>query len=188
MPSYERIQMKRLRTSLTYSNVISTLCLFLLVGGGAAWAATQLPKNSVGAKQLKQGAVTSAKLKKGAVTPAKLSQSTKAALVGPAGPQGPKGDPGAPATALWAEISADAKVLKGSGVTGASQPFEPGTYQVDFNRDVRGCVYQATAAHFPGAIMLVEPRDNTPNAVYVEATDSYEGVEVPTQFSLTVFC
>jgi hypothetical protein len=79
--------MKRLRGQLTYSNVISTLCLILLVGGGTAYAATHLPRNSVG----------SAQLKKGAVTPAKLSGGAKAALTGPqgaTGPQGPKGDIG----------------------------------------------------------------------------------------------
>jgi hypothetical protein len=36
-----------MRQKLTYANVMSTLCFFLLLGGGA-YAATQLPKNSVG--------------------------------------------------------------------------------------------------------------------------------------------
>jgi hypothetical protein len=86
--------MKRLRGKLTYANIISTLCLVLLVGGGTAYAANEmLPKNSVGAKQIK----------KEAVTPAKLSKAAKATLTGPAGPkgnigaagpQGPKGDQG----------------------------------------------------------------------------------------------
>jgi hypothetical protein len=77
--------MKPLRSRLTYANVLSTLCLFLLVGGGAAYAATQLlPKNSVGSKQLK----------KGAVTPAKLSSAAKRGLTGPQGPQGVPGKEG----------------------------------------------------------------------------------------------
>ena len=41
--------MRTLRDKLTYANVISTLCLFILLGGGA-YAASQLPKNSVGAE------------------------------------------------------------------------------------------------------------------------------------------
>jgi hypothetical protein len=49
----------RLRPRLTYANVISTLCLFIVLGGGA-YAANALPKNSVGAKQLKKDAVRSA--------------------------------------------------------------------------------------------------------------------------------
>jgi hypothetical protein len=84
--------MKRLRGKLTYSNVISTLCLVLLFGGGTAYAASQLEKESVGASQLK----------KGAVTPAKLSKASKRTLTGPngatgaTGAQGPKGDKGEP--------------------------------------------------------------------------------------------
>jgi hypothetical protein len=76
--------MKRMRGNLTYSNVISTLCLVLLLGGGTAWAATRLPGNSVGTKQLK----------KEAVTPAKLSKAAKATLVGAQGPLGPQGRQG----------------------------------------------------------------------------------------------
>jgi hypothetical protein len=64
---------KALLGRLTYANVVSTLCLFLLLGGGAAVAATQLPKNSVGSKQLKKNAVAAAKIKNGAVTGAKLA-------------------------------------------------------------------------------------------------------------------
>lgn len=65
--------MKKLGGTLTYANVVSTICLFLLLGGGAAFAASKLAKNSVGSKQLKAKAVTSAKLKNGAVTAAKLA-------------------------------------------------------------------------------------------------------------------
>jgi hypothetical protein len=65
--------MRRLGGKLTYANVVSTLCLFLLLGGSAAFAATQLPKNSVGSKQLKNNAVTTGKLKNGAVTGAKIN-------------------------------------------------------------------------------------------------------------------
>jgi hypothetical protein len=64
--------MKRLSSKLTYANVISTLCLFLLLGGGTALAASQLGKNSVGSKQLKKNAVTTAKIKANAVTGAKI--------------------------------------------------------------------------------------------------------------------
>src|SRR5436190_17303568 len=51
--------------------VISLLALFVALGG-TTYAATSLPKNSVGTKQLKKNAVTSAKIKNGAVTAAKL--------------------------------------------------------------------------------------------------------------------
>jgi hypothetical protein len=65
-----------MRPKLTYANVVSTICLFLLLGGGAAYAASHLGKNSVGAKQLKKNAVTTKKIKNGAVTAAKLKPGT----------------------------------------------------------------------------------------------------------------
>jgi hypothetical protein len=68
--------MNRLRPKLTYSNVVSTICLFLLLGGGAAYAATHLGKNTVGAKQLKKNAVTTAKIRKEAVTAARVKKGT----------------------------------------------------------------------------------------------------------------
>jgi hypothetical protein len=62
----------RIRKRLTYANVVSSLALFLVLGGGTAFAASQLGKNSVGSKQLKKNAVTAAKIKKNAVTRAKI--------------------------------------------------------------------------------------------------------------------
>jgi hypothetical protein len=74
--------LKRLKGKLTYANVMATIAVFLVVGGGSAFAATQmLPKNSVGTTQIKNSAVT----------PAKLSSASKAALTGPKGATGPQG-------------------------------------------------------------------------------------------------
>ncbi len=67
--------MKTLRTRLTFANVTSCLALFVALGG-ASYAATQLPKNSVGAKQLNKNAVTTAKVKKEAITAAKVKKGT----------------------------------------------------------------------------------------------------------------
>jgi hypothetical protein len=47
--------------------VVALLALFVAMGG-AGYAATNLPKNSVGTKQIKKNAVTSAKVKNGALT------------------------------------------------------------------------------------------------------------------------
>lgn len=64
--------MKQIRKRLTYANVVSSICLFLLLGGGAAFAASKLAKNTVGANQIKKNAVTATKLKNSAVTAAKI--------------------------------------------------------------------------------------------------------------------
>ena len=67
--------MKRFLPRPTYANVVSTLCLFLLLSGASAFAATQLGKNSVGAKKIKKSAVATAKIKNAAVTTSKLAEN-----------------------------------------------------------------------------------------------------------------
>lgn len=64
--------MKQIRKRLTYANVMSSIAVFLVLGGATAIAAGQLGKNSVGSKQIKKNAVTTAKIKKNAVTTAKI--------------------------------------------------------------------------------------------------------------------
>src|SRR6201990_3000787 len=75
-----------LRRHLTYANVAASLALFLALGG-AAYAATQLPKNSVGTNQIRKEAVTAAKI-------AKKTRKQLQGSRGPAGPQGPQGKTG----------------------------------------------------------------------------------------------
>ncbi len=94
----------RLRTRLTYANVISSLALFLAMGG-VSWAAVTLPRNSVGAKQIKANAVTSDKVANGALKredfaagalPAGEAGATgQTGPAGPVGPAGAKGETGA---------------------------------------------------------------------------------------------
>lgn len=87
--------MRTLRDKLTYANVISTLCLFMLLGGIAYAAA--LPKNSVGTKQLKNNAVTGKKIKDRSIGTNDLTPTAVTTLkgtkgdAGPAGAQGPQG-------------------------------------------------------------------------------------------------
>jgi len=64
--------LKQIRKRFTYANVMSSIAVFLVLGGATALAAGHLGKNTVGAKQLKANAVTQAKIKKAAVTAAKL--------------------------------------------------------------------------------------------------------------------
>jgi len=103
-----------MRSALTYSNVVSTLCLFLLLGG-VAYAASQLPSNSVGTKQLKNGAVTLKKINKQA------QKELKGVSGGPAvpGPAGAKGDPGAAGQdGATGPAGATVDALFGSGADG----------------------------------------------------------------------
>jgi hypothetical protein len=72
-----------LRRHLTYANVAASLALFLALGG-AAYAATQLPKNSVGTNQIRREAVTAGK----------IARKTRNQLRGERGPAGPAGATG----------------------------------------------------------------------------------------------
>jgi hypothetical protein len=64
--------LQQIAKRLSYANVMSSIAVFLVLGGATAFAATDLGKNSVGSKQLRKNAVTSAKIKKNAVSAAKI--------------------------------------------------------------------------------------------------------------------
>jgi Collagen triple helix repeat (20 copies) len=110
----------RLRPHLTYANVMSTIAVFILLGGGA-YAATKLPNNSVGTQQVKNGSLLKQDFKTGQIP--RGARGAKGAkgdaggagqpganglpgqqgfpgLGGAVGPPGPKGDRGSTGFAL----------------------------------------------------------------------------------------
>ena len=74
---------------LTYANVVSSLALFVALGG-TSWA---VARNSIGARELKRDAVTSAKVKDHSLTADDLAASATG-VRGPRGPVGPAGAAG----------------------------------------------------------------------------------------------
>jgi hypothetical protein len=68
--------LNQIRKRLTYANVMSSIAVFLVLGGATAIAAGQLGKNTVGTKQLKKNAVTTAKVKNEAITGVKIQKGT----------------------------------------------------------------------------------------------------------------
>lgn len=72
--------------------VISVIALFVALGG-TTYAATSLPKNSVGTAQLKRGAVTKTKINKKTIARLKGMRGPTG-LTGPPGPQGSPGGTG----------------------------------------------------------------------------------------------
>jgi hypothetical protein len=117
--------MGRFLPKLNYSNVMVTGLAFIVLGGGA-YAATQLPKNSVGSKQIR----------KGSIKPSDLSAKAKRALRGPTGPTGAQGQP---AQAGPSEVFTQANALGGSivccsrtEVLTMDVPSGPGRYLVLF--------------------------------------------------------
>jgi hypothetical protein len=82
----------RVRSRMTYANVIASLALFIALGG-SSYAAFKLPRNTVGNVQLKSNAVTSAKVRDGALKKVDFASGQL-----PKGDKGDKGDPGTPGT------------------------------------------------------------------------------------------
>jgi hypothetical protein len=139
----------KLRNHLTYANVVSTLCLFILLGG-SAFAATRLSRNSVRSKHIKNNQVQSVDVKN-----ASLLEQDFAPGQLPAGPQGPKGDQGASAPEAWAVYNAASDtIVGGRGVTSITPASIDGQYRVVFDRPVRGdprCAIFARDAETAGA-------------------------------------
>ena len=77
----------RLERRMTYANVVSSLCLFLVLAGGSAFAATQI----TGA-QIASNAITSAKVKNGSLL--KVDFKSGQLPKGPRGLTGPAGAAG----------------------------------------------------------------------------------------------
>jgi hypothetical protein len=105
----------KLRSHLSYANVISTLCVFIVLGG-SSYAAITLTKDSVKSRHIAKGQVKRSDLAENAVTSAKVANGgllaedfapgqLPAGERGPEGQRGPNGRPGAdgaPATKLFA--------------------------------------------------------------------------------------
>ena len=194
--------MHRLQVRLTYSNVASTLCLVLVLGGGTAYAASRLGKESVGTHQLK----------KGAVTPAKLSSAARRTLTGPRGADGPvgatglqgpkgergergergeKGDPGRTPTELWAVVSATPEAVRARNAVSV-EGVGSGSVVVTFAQDVSQCDYQATLANPAGGepplgYIGASSRTGTPDAVFVQTWEKNQ-IKAAEPFHLAVYC
>jgi hypothetical protein len=141
---------ERFRPRFTFANVIACIALFVALGSGA-YAATQLPKNSVGSKQIKKNAVNSAKVKDASLKASDFKPGQLPA--GPAGPQGPKGDTGAPgATSVVARRNVQDSIGDGTLATesvtceagehlvGGGAAFVNGTNQYEFPAILHGSV------------------------------------------------
>jgi hypothetical protein len=66
--------MTQIKSRLTYANIMSSIAVFLILGGAGAYAAKKNTQK-IGTTQLKSSAVTAAKIKNGAVVNSKLGNS-----------------------------------------------------------------------------------------------------------------
>jgi hypothetical protein len=150
---------------LSYANTMSTLALFVALGGSSV-AAVQLSRNSVRSEQIVNGQVKSPDLAKNAVTSVKVANGSllagdfkagqlKAGPRGPQGPAGPKGDPGATNLKVRAATAAG-----GGEVTATCEPGE---------RAAGGGAHSVN-----GAVVASAPAAD-PNAIHVSTGITFQG-------------
>jgi hypothetical protein len=142
--------MRRIRDKLTYANTISSLALFIALGG-TSYALT-LPHNSVGAAQIRPNAVGPSEIRAGAVRSSHvrnrslalrdLSLSARRSLRGQTGLTGPPGPPGPTYTAA---IRAAGTRQRGNATESAPRGLNE--FLVAFDRNVDECVSTATLAN-----------------------------------------
>lgn len=198
-----------LRQNLTYANVVSTLCLFILLGG-SSYAAVTLKKNSVKGKHIAKNAVTAPKVADGSLlardfAAGELPKGEKGdpGERGPEGKEGAEGPPGFDAATFWAAVSKDGVLLDGVGVTQV-YGHSPGTgrYSVDFADTIADCAviagitYQTpgsgSLADFAGLIHATiggPVGSSADRTVHVQAAKKAEvGEVVDRPFHLAVLC
>lgn len=198
--------MKQIRKRLTFANVMSTIAVFLVLGGAAVAATTskigtgQLKAKAVTTNKLANSAVTTNKIKNDAVTGAKANESTFGQVPSAlnADQLGGLAASGYQHSLRWAVVSANAAgatVVRGNA-TGAGR-ISAGNFFVSFAADIRNCAYVATngdtaAGAGPAGEISVEQRaaDN-PTDIEVRTYNSAGAQTDPTAgngFHIIVIC
>jgi hypothetical protein len=150
-PSGRPTVLSPLSSRLTYANVMSTIAVFVALGGGA-YAAVALPKNSVGTRQLKADAVTSAKVRNHTLrahdfaagqlpagAPGAAGGQGPQGAQGPVGAQGPAGPSTAPAPSeAWHEVGTPGEP---AFLNGWGNPDDASAETVAFYKDREGTVH-----------------------------------------------
>jgi hypothetical protein len=145
---------------LSYANVMSTIAVFIALGGTSYAVA----RNSIGTAQLKNNAVTSAKVKNGTLKTGDLAPSARIGQRGPRGPQGPAGGSGAAggdgtSVALAPEPWQPLQPTLSSGWANYGQALEAGAYRKDKQGEVhlRGVLTQAAGAPSVNSLIATLP-------------------------------
>jgi hypothetical protein len=191
--------MTRLRSHLSYANIIASLALFIALGG-TSYAVVSLPRNSVGHAQLRNNSVGTKELRQAAVRSSDihnrsirlddLSTTTRSSLRGTAGPAGPAGKD---AVSFRAAINLVGGVA-GGNARGAAHDAGTNLYRVEFPGDVSACTYAATLAAVQNGPTLEQPpagritvQSGGGNNVLVRTFDA-AGAAAQEPFHLLVAC
>ncbi len=165
--------MKQIRKHITYANVMSSIAVFLVLGGGAAYAAkkigsneikgnsittgkikkeavttSKIKNNSISTAKIQNDAVTGAKVKDGSLTGSDINLTTVGTVPNATNAANAGKLNGVAASeylSSFALVTPDGKVVEGKGVQ-AVVNFGAGLFAVRFTRPVAGKAYSATIA------------------------------------------
>jgi hypothetical protein len=182
---------QRLRDRLSYANVMSTVAVFVALGG-TSYALT-LPRNSVGSTQLRADAVGRSEIRRGAVRSGEvrdrslrtrdISLTARRALRGQQGPPGPT---------LFQSVSSSG--APGVGNAASLTPAGINGTVVGFSRSVASCVAVVSLTSIPGGPVPDPPGNGHVTAeptadgrVLVE-TFTADGQPAQAPFNLIVAC
>ena len=150
---------RRVRSKLSYANVIATIALFIALGG-TGYAALTLPPNSVGPAQLRPSSVGNSELHSRAVDSrvirnksirlTDISRTARDALKGAQGPAGPSGMP------YQAAVSTGGLAALGNART-VDHVSGTNEYRIDFGRNPTNCIFSATLAAVQAGPVLEQP-------------------------------
>jgi hypothetical protein len=183
---------RRLRDRLTYANVMSTIAVFVALGG-TSYALT-LPSNSVGRTQLKRDSVGRSEIRRAAVRSTEIrDRSMRLRDFSPKARRALKGQQGPPGVTFFQSVTSG-----GEKVVGNASSLEGGTTFnariVGFSRSVATCVAVASLTSIPGGPMPAPPSNGHVTAeptadgrVLVETFDP-DGNPAQYPFNLIVAC
>lgn len=188
----------KLRSHLTFANVIAMLALFVALGG-SSYAALR-----VTGKNVRNGSLTGTDVRNSSLTGRDVRSSSlgtsdvknrsllakdfKAGQL-PQGPPGPQGPAGQAATRLFALVDGDnGALVRASGVI-ASEKINTGAYYLTFDRNIDSCVFLAS----PSSKDSLNPESRYVGAARLDSTRAFVVVtdnngQNPADFAIAAFC
>jgi hypothetical protein len=190
--------LRRAASSLTYANVVSTICLFILLGG-SAYAAVQVSgsdirNDTIQSRDVKNDSIRTQDIKENTIKESNVRDGSLLArdfapgqlpdgATGPAGPPGPAGNDGADGhDGADAPDGADVYNLHQNDGTPAELVLPAGTYLIS----AKATVVADSGAPTQGQCLLNDNDDGLPfddSLFYLDAVDQFE--TVPVQMTAT---
>jgi hypothetical protein len=173
------------------SMVVAVVALVMSLGGSAyalVITGKSIRNGSVTAKDIRNRSLTGSDIRQnrlggGAIKESSLGTVPSAAFAGSAG-----------GVDMWAVVNSDGVLVRGKGQGGGdpASRIGGGVYDAVFNRDVRGCSYQATLGGVatggpPRGQVSVTSHPTNVNGVRVRTEDD-AGTPADKSFHLAVFC